>query len=657
MTRVQLTGASALVAVAAAVLLPLTASAHALPQAATPAEGSTVGQAPATVSITFGESPDPGLSSITVVDSSGTDVDAGATTVAPGHPTVLQVPLKQGLGKGVYTVTWKTVSSVDGHLATGSYAFGVGVAASSLAHSAASVGATAPSVLAVVTRLLLFAGLVVVVGAVVLGAYAFGTLPLLLRRVVGAGAAMALLGTAGVVVAQASGAGIDLGQLAGSSLGRAVLARAVPALLLVVAAILLLRSRRHTAVLAGLAAASALVAMTVDVLNSHAAAQGPAALNELAQALHIAAVGVWIGGIAALLVVLRHRPEAERAHTARRLSTLAAVSLVVVAATGVFRAVVEVQTWGALVSTAFGVLVLLKAGLIVLLAALGAINRWLSIPHLPRTFTRLRRVVTTEAVVAVGALTVAAALVNIAPPVEYGAASTTGAPAAVSVDGSDYAMTVRVHLTVTPGGAGFNTFTMRVSDYGTGAPVNAQAVQLEFTQPFRPGIASSTLTLARQGDGTFTARGANLSLTGIWQVAAVIENGEASTEVHLLLTTDTPAPQVTVTRFAGLPTVYTVQVSPTVSAQVYLDPNRPGTTEFHVTFLDAQQRELTMAGCAIGETPPGGTPRLLVDRRLDPTGHFVGDATVPAGATRFDIIATTASGQAVATFLTLTPGS
>jgi hypothetical protein len=56
-------------------------------------------------------------------------------------------------------------------------------------------------------------------------------------------------------------------------------------------------------------------------------------------------------------------------------------------------------------------------------------------------------------------------------------------------------------------------------------------------------------------------------------------------------------------------------------------------------------------------TTANGTPTILVSRRLDPIGHFVADATVPAGATRFDILATTASGQAITTYISLTPGA
>jgi methionine-rich copper-binding protein CopC len=98
-----------MVAVGAALGLPLTVAAHALPQSAIPAEGSEVQTAPKIVEITFGEPPDPKLSSITVVNSSGASVDAGPTMPVPGKPLELEVPLKP-IGNGVYTVTWKTVS-------------------------------------------------------------------------------------------------------------------------------------------------------------------------------------------------------------------------------------------------------------------------------------------------------------------------------------------------------------------------------------------------------------------------------------------------------------------------------------------------------------------------------------------------------------------
>ena len=645
------------VASAAAIAHSSSVSAHALPQTTTPPEGSSVQQPPAAVSIVFGETPDPKLSSITVVNGSGTDVDAGGTTVVSGNPEELRVALKPHLTNGVYTVTWKTVSTVDGHLATGSFAFGIGVSAASIPKTAAVVGANPPSPFAVVTRLILYAGLITVLGALVLGMYAFDVPPKRIRVVVVVGAVAALAGTIGVVTAQAYTAGVGVADVFASSLGRSLLARAVPAVVLLIAAVALSRLKRRERFLAAVAAVAALAAMAVDVLNSHAAAQGPMLLNEFAQWLHVGAVGVWIGGVVALAVLLTRRGTDRDPHTVRRLSALAGVGIVVVLITGVFRSVIEIQTWGNLVSTAFGALVLLKAGLLLLLGGLGALNRYGYIPRLPRSIHRIRRVVTTEALIALGALTVAAALVNVAPPAEYASAA-AATPANIVVTGSDYATTVKATLTVTPGASGFNAFDMHVADYNTGNDVHADRVVLQFTQPFRPSLGTSTLTLTRQSDGTFAARAGNLSLPGIWEVAAIIENGVQSTEVHLQLTTVSVPPFVQVARFTGgLPTLYTIHATPTVYAQVYLDPEKPGADQFHCTWLDPNGNEIPIADMTMGMTTLKGTPTILVHRRLDSIGHFVADATVPAGTTRFDVLATTVSGQSVATYINLTVGS
>ena len=97
--RLSVGVAAATLAVGAALGLPIVVAAHALPQGAIPAEGSDVQTAPTSVEITFGEAPDPRLSTITVVDSSGAGVDAGPTVAVPSHPTELEVPIKH-IGTG-----------------------------------------------------------------------------------------------------------------------------------------------------------------------------------------------------------------------------------------------------------------------------------------------------------------------------------------------------------------------------------------------------------------------------------------------------------------------------------------------------------------------------------------------------------------------------
>jgi copper transport protein len=640
--------------------LPLTAAAHALPQTTIPPQGADVQTAPKFVEISFGEMPDPTLSSINVVNSSGVSVDAGPTVAVAGQPLELEVPLKP-IGNGVYTVTWKTVSETDGHLATGAYAFGVGVSATSAnAHASRSVVSPPPSVLAVVGRWLLFIGLMGIVGVASTCLVALRAIPGVALRsliVMWAGGAV---GVAALIEAEREAAGIGWAAVFSTSLGTIVVERIVTLAVTAVgvAAVVALHATARRIGLA-IAGAGAAASMWVDVAASHAGAQAPVAANLLAQWAHIVASGVWIGGLLVLILAVRGQPSEVKGLAVRRFSTTAGIAIVVVALTGTFRAVIEVGSIGQLFSTAFGVLVLVKVGLFVVLACLGAVNRFGNVPRASSVLRGLRRVASTEIVIGTAVVLVAAALVNVAPPLASATPATTAQSTQLVVSGSDFATTVKVRLAVSPGTAGFNEFRMRVADYDTGATVKASSVQLEFTQPLRPQLGQSTLTLKRQSDGTFAARGGNLAIEGIWEVAVIIENAQRSTEVHLQLATITSAPIVTAARFSGLPTLYSIQLQNGWLAQVYVDPDKVGADEFHVTFFTSSNEtsEIHIATTTIGMTPPGGVPTILVSRRLDPTGHFVADARVPSGATRYDIIATTQTGVAIATYLTITPGS
>ncbi|HYN70723.1 MAG TPA: copper resistance CopC family protein, partial [Candidatus Eisenbacteria bacterium] len=90
--------------------LPPRAAAHALLLSSEPAAGSTVGTAPTTVVLTFGETSDARLSSIKILDSRGTDHAGGPVQSVPGEPLRLQIAVGQ-LGDGVYTVSWRTLSA------------------------------------------------------------------------------------------------------------------------------------------------------------------------------------------------------------------------------------------------------------------------------------------------------------------------------------------------------------------------------------------------------------------------------------------------------------------------------------------------------------------------------------------------------------------
>ncbi|HEY1213883.1 MAG TPA: copper resistance CopC family protein [Bryobacteraceae bacterium] len=93
---------------------------HAFPEHAEPGAGATLRVSPSRVALSFSEKLEPVFSSVTVTDSSGHSVAAGAT-VFGGNSMVL--PLRS-LGPGRYRVAWHVVS-VDTHRTEGAYSFTV----------------------------------------------------------------------------------------------------------------------------------------------------------------------------------------------------------------------------------------------------------------------------------------------------------------------------------------------------------------------------------------------------------------------------------------------------------------------------------------------------------------------------------------------------
>src|SRR2546425_1054935 len=79
-------------------------------------------------------------------------------------------------------------------------------------------------------------------------------------------------------------------------------------------------------------------------------------------------------------------------------------------------------------------------------------------------------------------------LSGFAPAAYVPAQATAAAAQHVVVVGSNFATTVRVRLTVTPGTVGPNEFQARVTDYDPGRPAPATAVRLQFSLPSRPDL-------------------------------------------------------------------------------------------------------------------------------------------------------------------------
>lgn len=627
------------------------AGAHALLQRSVPAGGAVLQRAPANVVLTFTEVPEPSLSSIHVLDSTGRQVDRGGAEPVPGHPLELLVSLGP-LPNGAYTVAWRTVSRVDGHVTGGAFAFGIGVAPGAAPPATAS---PFPSPLSVLSRWGLYAGLTGLVGLAWVWTAAFAEPPAGRTAYPWLLWGLAAAGVIGLGAAQAADAGAGIGRLLATPLGAALWWRFLSIVgagsALAVAARSRGRLRPQALTAAGVFAAGS---MFVDVLAGHAAAgSGPLRWPNIAdQWVHITSVGVWLGGLAALLVGLHGAPSDPTAAAARRFSLVAGIMLGVTALTGVLRAVDEVGQWNALVATDFGRLVVVKAALLLVLAALAAVNRYRSIPALLTSLRGLRRVGGAELAVAAVVIGVTGILVGLAPPRLLQQAAQTAT--AISVDGSDFATSVRAHLEITPGFPGVNRFLVRLVDYDTGRPVTAGRVTLRFSQPERPGVGPSVLALKPTAPGTYEAQGTNLSLDGTWSIVVLLERGLQSTEVPLGVAARVRPEIVREIRAPGQPTLYGIDLEGGIVLDAYLDPGRPGLNEVHATFIAANGQELPVPRLiTIAAGRPGQAVRPLPVRRFGP-GHFIGDAQLGPGTWHIEYSGIARDGSALRAYLDVT---
>lgn len=134
-------------------------AAHGVLERSNPPANSTLGTSPRQVVLWFNEPVDPSFGTVVILDREGKAVGERPTHSKDGRQvTVPLMPMVRGL----HTVKWRALSTVDGHTTAGAFAFAVGEAVSSTA--GASVAGPGPVRIAI--RWIGFLAAVVLTGAV-----------------------------------------------------------------------------------------------------------------------------------------------------------------------------------------------------------------------------------------------------------------------------------------------------------------------------------------------------------------------------------------------------------------------------------------------------------------------------------------------------------
>lgn len=159
-------------------------------------------------------------------------------------------------------------------------------------------------------------------------------------------------------------------------------------------------------------------------------------LHRGADVLHLLTASIWIGALAALTILierLRHDRDGvharQIAHALSRFSVIGPAVVALLTLTGLINAayLIGLSRWPALFRTAYGLTLLGKLGLFVVMLGLAAINRWRLAPNLeaaldasasPRApIASLRKSLLLESVLALLVIAVVAALGTLEPPV------------------------------------------------------------------------------------------------------------------------------------------------------------------------------------------------------------------------------------------------
>ncbi|KXK58520.1 cytochrome-c oxidase [Micromonospora rosaria] len=142
--------------------------------------------------------------------------------------------------------------------------------------------------------------------------------------------------------------------------------------------------------LAAVVAALALVGVVPPAFTGHAAGAGNHQVAVTSLALHVLGAAVWVGGLAALLVIRRSRHLAD---AAARYSRLALACFVAVTVSGLTNAAVRLGAVEELWRSRYGWLLLGKVAALVVVGVLGAVHRMRTLPALRagrgRSFGRL----------------------------------------------------------------------------------------------------------------------------------------------------------------------------------------------------------------------------------------------------------------------------
>lgn len=415
------------------------AFAHAKLLSSNPKSGEILQQAPNTVELVFSVEVQPvEASTVVVVDKDGRRVDKNDRTLSEDRKT-MRVGLED-LRTGTYTVQWRALSA-DDHPIKGEFTFEVAPAAradvtapsnrttvdhSAMAHETMNQ-ASGTSWLQSVVRWLMYLAMFAIFGG--FGFWLAVLKPLLgdipnmsddertaairngengLRRIIfSALILLPIVAIASLVLQVSAVFDVDLAQALAPDRVYQVLAETsfgVPWILQISAVLALLAIAFFVLKLSGTAkdlfyrfgfALSALLFLTPSLSGHARAAQAEYGFAVFSDWLHLAAGGVWIGGLFQMVSTVPKAisglSSAQKTYAIGRVignfNKIAIPSVILLALTGIYNSWIHIDSFAALVNTTYGLTVLGKIALFIPMVVLGGINAFRLRPRVDQSIS------------------------------------------------------------------------------------------------------------------------------------------------------------------------------------------------------------------------------------------------------------------------------
>lgn len=369
-----------------ALLWAAPASAHASLSSTDPPQNAILASPPSAITLTFTEGVRAVAQRIKVIGPDRSVVSNGEPSTAGSK---LTIPLRTDAGKGTYLVTFRVISA-DSHPIGGSFVYHVGApSADPPQEGEVSVTKVDPVVAWTLgaARYLGYVGLVLLIGPMLFLARLWPAR--LSRRVpakmVAVGLGMLAFSTVAEMYLQGpytAGTGLfgaDADAIINALGGSYGTTHTVRLGVLAAIAVLLrpfVRPQGPSTIDLAVVSFFAVVGLGTWPLSGHAGVSPAPAVSLVADAAHLASMGVWLGGLVVLVAVLLPKGNARELGAILPVwSNWAMMAVIVLALTGVAQAIIEVASFGPLFDTRYGQLVLWKTGLLALVLAVAWYSR------------------------------------------------------------------------------------------------------------------------------------------------------------------------------------------------------------------------------------------------------------------------------------------